>query len=107
MMNIAYVAAELEPFDKKENAGKPPPPLKLDDPGRRMLHDQWVRLWTDRPPDVIILDRTFSWPLRYVEVDWFNVFSNDARFRAIMSHYRPILFHDGERLKFTYYVRVD
>lgn len=107
MMNNAYVSAELKPFDKKENAGNPPPPVKLDDPGRRMLHDQMLRLWEDMPPDVLILDRSYRWPLRYVDVDWTHVFSKDPRFNAILHKYRPVLAYDGARTKFTYYVRAN
>ena len=107
LMNNAYVAAELKPLDKKENAGKLPPPVKLDDPGRRMLHDQMLRLWEDRPPDVLILDHSTSWPLRYIDVDWEHEFSEDPRFNAILKRYRPVLAHQGKRIRFTYYVRTD
>jgi hypothetical protein len=104
-MNNAYVAAELKSFDRPENAEVPPPPVKLQDPGRRMLHDEMLRLWEDMPPDVLILDHSTRWPLRYVDVEWTHVFSKDARFRAVLRHYRPVLMHKGERLEFRYYVR--
>jgi hypothetical protein len=107
LMNIAYVGAELRPVDKEKNAGKRPPPIKLDDPGRRLLHDQMLRLWQDMPPDVLIFDRSTSWPLKHIEVDWIHVYSADPRFNAILKHYHPVLRHDGERVKFTYYVRID
>jgi hypothetical protein len=107
MMNIAYVAADLKPFDSKENAGKAPPPVRLDEPGRKMLHDQMLRLWEDLPPDVLILDHSTSWPLRYIDVEWVQAFSGDPRFKAILEHYRPVLSHQGERSSFTYYVRAD
>jgi len=107
LMNNAYVSAELQPFDRKENRGKPPPPVRLDDPGRRMLHEQMLRLWEDKPPDVIILDHSFRWPLRYINVEWTHVFSQDPRFNAILRHYRPVLKHKGKRTRFTYYVRAD
>ena len=107
MMNNAYVSAELKPFDRKENAGKLAPPVKLDDPGRRMLHDEMLRLWEDLPPDVLILDHSYRWPLRYLDVEWTHVFSEDTRFNAILKHYRPVLAHRGKRTKFTYYVRAD
>ena len=107
MMNNAYVSAELKPFDKKENARTPPPPVRLDDPGRRMLHDEMLRLWEDMPPDVLILDHSYRWPLRYIDVEWTHVFSQDPRFNAILKHYRPVFIHDGERLEFKYYVRAD
>jgi phage shock protein PspC (stress-responsive transcriptional regulator) len=107
LMNNAYVAAELKPFDTKENAGKLPPPVKLDDPGRQMLHDQMLRLWEDMPPDVMILDHTYRWPLRYIDVDWQHEFSKDPRFSAILKRYRPVFTHRGKRTRFTYYVRAD
>jgi hypothetical protein len=106
MMNNAYVSAELKPFDNKEMA-RTPPPVKLDDQGRRMLHDQMLRLWEDMPPDVLILDRTHRWPLRYINVDWQQVFSEDPRFLAILKNYRPVTTYDGKRIRFTYYVRTD
>lgn len=105
MVNIAYVAADLKPFDAPGNAGKALPPVSLTDPGRRMLHDRMLGLWEDLPPDVLIMDRTSSWPLRHVTVDWQRAFSRDGRFAAFMAHYRPVLVHDGRDLKFTYYVR--
>lgn len=107
MMNIAYVATELQPFDKKENAGKTPPPIELRDPGRKMLHDQMLRLWVDMPPDVLIFDHGTSWPLRYVDVDWEHAYSGDPRFNALLQHYRPVIIHEGRRTKFTYYTRAD
>ncbi len=48
-MNNSYVAAELKPFDRPENERKVPPPVKIDDPGRQMLHDEMLRLWEDTP----------------------------------------------------------
>lgn len=107
MMNIAHVTAELQHFDLPENAGKPAPPITLDDPGRRMLHDQMLRLWEDMPPDAIILDRTYRWPLRHIDVNWEEAFADDPRFAAIMSHYLPALDHRGRNLRYTYYVRAD
>ena len=107
LMNNAYVGAELKPFDTEENAGKRPPPVKLDDQGRHMLHDQMLRLWEDRPPEVLIVDHSTSWPLRYIKVDWLQELSEDPRFNSIMKHYRPVLDHRGKSIKFTYYVRAD
>ena len=107
LVNNAYIAAELKPFDDKENADKPPPPVRLDDPGRRMLHEQTLRLWEDMPPDVLIFDHSSSWPLRYIDVEWTHVFSEDPRFNAILEHYRPVHTHQGKRIRFTYYVRAD
>jgi hypothetical protein len=107
LMNTAYMAAELQPYDTPQNAGKLAPPVKLDDPGRRLLHDQMLRLWEDRPPEVLIIDHSYRWPLRYLDVEWVHGFSKDRRFNAILSHYRPVLVHDGKRISFTYYVRAD
>ena len=106
-MNNAYVAAELKAFDRPENADVAPPPVTLDDPGRQVLHDEMLRLWEDMPPDVLILDHSTRWPLRYLDVEWTHVFSQDPRFNAILGRYRPVLAHDGERLEFRYYVRAD
>ncbi len=105
LMNIAYVSAELAPLDKPENAGRRLPPVRLRDPGRKLLHDQMLRLWEDAPPDALIFDHSVRWPLRHIDVNWVQAFSNDRRFNAILSHYRPVLVHQGKRLKFTYYVR--
>jgi hypothetical protein len=107
MMNNAYVSSELAPFDIPENAGKPTPPARLSDPGRRMLHEDMLRLWEDMPPDALIFDRTYRWPLSHIDVDWIRVFSKDPRFTAILARYRPIHVYDGQRIKFTYYVRAD
>jgi len=107
MVNNAYVTAELEYFDKPENVGKISPPVKLDSPGRHMLHDEMLRLWEDMPPDAIILDRTTSWPLRYIAIDWKQAFSNDPRFKAILKHYRPVLVYKGDNIRFEYYARAD
>lgn len=104
-MNNSYVASELKPFDKKENAHTPPPPVRLDDPGRRMLHDEMLRLWEDMPPDVLILDHSYRWPLHYLDVEWTHVFSQDPRFNAILKRYRPVFVHKGKRIEFKYYVR--
>lgn len=105
LMNIAYVSAELAPLDSPGNAGKRLPPVRLDDPGRRLLHDQMLRLWEHEPPDALIFDYSTRWPLHHIDVDWVHAYSNDPRFAAILSHYRPVLQHQGKRLKFTYYVR--
>ena len=104
-INNAYVAAELKPFDSLEIAEKRGPTVNLDDPGRRMLHDEMIRIWRDSPPDVLILDESTSWPLRHIDVTWEAAFANDPRFGAILSQYRPVMTHEGERLNFTYYVR--
>lgn len=106
MVNIAYVAAELKPFDKKDSIGKPPP-IKLDNPGRRVLHERMLQMWEDQPPDVLILDRTHRWPLRYVEVDWVHAFSEDSRFNTILENYRVATDYDGDQIRFSYYVRTN
>lgn len=106
-MNNSYVASELKPFDKAENAKVPPPPVTLDDPGRQMLHDEMLRLWEEMPPDVLILDHSTRWPLRYVDVRWRHVFSEDPRFNAILARYRPVLRYDGKKVEFEYLVRVN
>ncbi|MHA7819027.1 MAG: hypothetical protein ACX930_05210 [Erythrobacter sp.] len=103
-MNNAYVASELQAFDRPEEAGRPAPAVTLEDPGRAMLHDEMLRLWEDMPPDVLILDESTSWPLRNIEVRWTDVFANDPRFRQIMAKYQPVLSHEGEMLNFTVYV---
>ena len=72
-----------------------------------MLHEEMLRLWEDMPPDVLILDHSYRWPLRYVDVKWTHVFSEDERFNAILKRYRPVFSHDGKRLEFTYYVRAN
>jgi hypothetical protein len=105
--NNSYVSAELKWFDRKENARTPPPPVRIDDPGRRMLHDEMLRLWEDMPPDVLILDHSTRWPLHYIDVEWTHVFSQDPRFNAILKSYRPVMTHHGDRLEFKYYVRAD
>ncbi|MBV7264809.1 hypothetical protein [Erythrobacter ani] len=104
-VNNSYVAAELKPFDTPDNLGLKPPPLTLEEPGRRMLHDEFLRLWEDMPPDALILDQTTSWPLRNVVVDWTHVFSEDPRFNALFSQYRLVLEHDGEHVRFRYFER--
>lgn len=106
-MNNSYVASELKPFDRPENGDTPPPPVRLQDPGRRMLHDEMLRLWEDMPPDVLILDHSTRWPLIYTDVEWTHVFSEDPRFNAILKRYRPVVMHKGKELEFKYYVRAD
>ena len=103
-VNNSYVAAELKPLDVPENEFMAAPPVKLDDPARKMFHDEMLRLWEDMPPDVLILDHSTSWPLRFIEVDWEQVFANDPRFSAILADYRPVLHHQGDMLDFTVYV---
>lgn len=106
-MNTAYVASEYQSVDRPENEGMELPPIKLDDRGRRMLHDETMRLWQDMPPDVLILDESTSWPLRNIDIRWIEVFANDPRFSAILAEYRPVLHHQGEWLDFTVYVRAE
>lgn len=106
-MNNAYVASELQAFDRPENMGRPAPAVMLEEPGRAMLHDEMLRLWEDMPPDTLILDESTSWPLRNIEVRWTDVFADDPRFREIMTNYRPVLSHEGEMLNFTVYKRAE
>jgi hypothetical protein len=56
---------------------------------------------------VLILDHSYRWPLRYIDVEWTHVFADDPRFNAILKHYRPVLTHRGKLISFTYYVRAD
>ena len=105
-VNNAYVAAELKDFDRPENANRTAPPVRLNDPGRRMLHDEMLRLWEDMPPDAIILDHSRSWPLRHVEVRWKDVFAEERRFGTIMQQYRPVFTYQGRLLEFTYFERI-
>lgn len=107
LMNNAYVAAELEPYDRKANVGKTLPPVKLEEPGRKMLHSQMLQLWDDIPPDIIIVDRTSRWPLRHIAIDWTQAFSNDPRFKVILTKYRSVQAYNGAAIRFTYYVRAD
>ncbi len=106
-VNNSYVAAELKPLDRPENKGLVAPPVKLDDPGRQMLHDEMLRLWEDMPPDALILDQSSSWPLQFIDVQWTEVFSEDARMQAILSQYRPVFEHKGKWVQFRYYERID
>ena len=106
-VNNAYVASELQVVDLPENDGKIAPPVKLEDPGIRMLHDEMLLLWEERPPEALILDESTSWPLRHIKVEWGAVFANDPRFQAILAQYRPVYTYTNanEELDFTYYVR--
>lgn len=107
LMNNAYVAAELQPFDKQANKGKVLPPIKLEEPGRKMLHAQMMQLWEDIPPDILIIDRTSRWPLRHIAIDWRQALSEDPRFNALLKQYRPVAAYDGRSIRFTYYVRAN
>ena len=104
-MNNAYVAAELKNFDRPENQDVTPPAVLLEDPGRQLLHDNMLRLWEDQPPEILILDHSHSWPLRYVKVRWQEAFAKDARFQSFLDRYEPVFEHKGELLEFTYLVR--
>ena len=106
-VNNAYIGAELKSFDTKEHSGKLAPALMLADPGRKVLHDEMLRLWEDMPPDALILDHSSRFPLRYIDVEWTRVFSKDPRFNAFLKRYRPAFTYDGERIEFKYYVRVE
>ena len=95
-MNNSYVASALKPLDTRENEGRLAPAVELDQEGRAMLHDTMLRLWEDSPPDVLILDQSTSWPLRYIEVEWERVFAEDERFQAILAQYTSVFEHKGE-----------
>lgn len=106
-VNSAYVAAELRSFDRLANPDMRVPQVKLNDPGRRLLHNEMIRLWEDFPPDVLILDESTSWPLRNIDVKWTKVFSQEPRFQSILVQYQPIMHHKGKWLNFTYYERAE
>ena len=106
-MNNSYVAAQLQPLDRPDNAGRVPGPVALSDPGFVMLHDEMLRLWEDKPPEFIVLDESTSWPLQFLEVEWRRVFAEDARFNAVLSGYEPVFAHEGEWLEFTVLQRRD
>jgi hypothetical protein len=103
-MNIAYATAELKDFDTVENYDMEPPPLTFDVKGRRDLHSQLLQLWEDYPPDVLIIDHTSQWPLRYLKFEWKQLLSQDTRFKAILDDYELKFEHDAWALKFEYYV---
>ncbi|CAN0599349.1 unnamed protein product, partial [Ectocarpus sp. 12 AP-2014] len=105
--NIAYVSTALKPLDIPQNDQMIAPPMQFNDPGWVMLHGSLISLWEDHPPDVLIFDRTRSWPLRYLVIDWRHVLSGDPRFNAILDHYELVVSHDGENVDFEYYVRTD
>ncbi len=106
-MNIAYVSSELAPFDTPENKDQPPPAISLTHPGREMIHDNLFSLLTDMPPDVLIVDRTHRWPLKYLTIDWYEVYANEPRFDALLRGYDLAFRLDDDHLKFDYYVRRD
>jgi len=103
--NNAYVASALQDLDRPGNAGRYAPPVTLDDPGRALLHDEMLRLLEDRPPEVLILDHSTNWPLRYLQVDWRRVFADDPRFQKVLERYRPVSEYEGRAVKFSYYER--
>lgn len=103
--NIAYVSAELLPFDLPENAGKATPPITLASPGSKLLHGQLLRLWKDHPPDYLILDHTSRWPLRHVKLDWKAGFASDPDFMAVFGEYDLVLRHEEPILSFELYAR--
>ena len=106
-VNNSTVSAELNPLDLPENAGMIAPPVRHDNPAAAVFHDRMLQLWEDAPPDAFILDNSTSWPLQFVKMEWQKVLAEDARFQAILAQYRPVLEHEGDNLKFTYYERVD
>ena len=104
-VNIAYLASELQPLDRPENAGELSEPVLIEEPGRKRLHHQMLRLWEERLPDALILDESTSWPLRHITIKWEQAFANDPRFKAILDQYKPVFEHKGERLEFRYLER--
>ena len=106
-MNNSYVASELKALDRPENEGLSAPAVSLDDPGVAMLHNEMLRLWEDKPPELLILDESTSWPLQFVNVEWKQAFAQDERFQAILAQYRPVYIYKGDMLAFTIYERVD
>ena len=106
-VNNSYVATLLKPLDRPENEGVMAPPVPLDDPGVAMLHNEMLKLWEDKPPELLILDESTSWPLQFVEVEWKRVFANDPRFQALLTQYRPVHRYDGDMLAFTVYERAN
>jgi len=106
-VNISYVSSELSNFDRPEHKGKEPPPLSLDDPGQQFLHDRWLTLWENELPDVLILDTSIQWPLRYVNFQWEQIFSEDVRFQRILAQFELAFTHKSDSVYFSYYVRKD
>lgn len=104
-MNIAYVSTELKPYDIPENRGIVVPPVLINTSGQRLLHSQLISLWEDYPPDIMILDATYQWPLRYLSFEWEQVFSLDEGFQRVTSQFEPVFSEDTPQLKFTYYER--
>ena len=103
--NTAYIATELEYFDKPKNALRPLPSVVLTKPGSLMLHSKMLKLWEDFPPDILIFDRRTSWPLRHISVNWKEAFSEDRKFQRILSNYVEVRTYSDEWNSFTYYVR--
>lgn len=106
-VNIAYVSAELLPFDRPENRGQTPPPVAFNDASQNFLHNRLLTLWESESPDILILDATFQWPLRYVDFQWEQIFSEDERFQRILDQFEPVFTHKSAFTHFTYYVRKD
>ncbi|MXQ09362.1 hypothetical protein GQ651_16065 [Alphaproteobacteria bacterium GH1-50] len=103
-VNVAYLAAELQPFDQP---GATAPRVTLADPGHRSVHMQQVRLWEDYPPDLLIFDRTYRWPLRHLDIDWVEVFADEPRITAVFDRFTPLVRHDTPRLTFEIHVPAD
>ncbi len=105
MMNIAYVASELKELDTAENKGNTAPPITDFSKGRGLLHDQLLRLWEDLPPDMLILDNTFKWPLKNLTINWKHLFSKDDRFQAIFKNYSLRYSHKSRKLSYDVFIR--
>jgi hypothetical protein len=104
--NIAYVSTELKSFDRPENRRAPTPPLTLSSPGSRLLHSQMLRLWQDYPPDILILDYSYSWPLVYIGVDWKRLLAKDEEFQKVFRNFSlAVRFRVPQMLTFEVYVR--
>ena len=103
--NIAYVSAALKPLDVPEARGTTAPPVTLTNPGHQLLHGRLIALWQDMPPDALILDTSFQWPLRYLHFEWEDVFAQDRQFLDILSNYTAEFTYEGQDLAFTYYTR--
>ena len=71
-----------------------------------MLHNQMMQLWQDYPPDILILDYTYNWPLLYIVVDWKLLLAKDDAFQKVFKDFK-LAFRFGAPgiLSFEVYVR--
>lgn len=105
VVNIAHVAAELEPYDTAENNGRSTPAISFSNEGGKIMHEKMLDLWEDFPPDVIIMDQSTSWPLQHLKIKWMEVFANDNRFLNIVKNYQLSHSYNENHLSYDYYVR--